>query len=128
MIVAIITVVVIKKKTLNIKGRPATERFKNNKAISSDQFFDFDGGTNKESRDARDRISKFSGATSLSSDSLFGREQEFTGNRGKSDSMGSDISAGEFVREITSRASEDLQNAKEKARELVGGFISSFRN
>ena len=115
------------EKNFEYKGRPATERFKNNKAISSDQFFDFDGGTNKESRDARDRIGKFSGATSLSSDALFGREKEFTGNRGKSDSMGSDISAGEFVREITSRASEDLQNAKQKARELVGGFLSSFR-
>ena len=112
------------QKNFEYKGRPATERFKNNKAISSDQFFDFEGGTNKESRDAKDRIGKFSGATSLSSDALFGRgEEQYDGNRGKSDSMSSDISAGEFVREITSRATEDLQNAKEKAKELLSSFI-----
>jgi len=116
------------RKKYEYNGRPATERFKNNKGISSDQFFDFEGGTNKESRDAKDRIGKFSGATSLSSDALFGREQEFSGNRGKSDSMSSDISAGEFVREITSRASEDLQNAKQKAKELVSGLMSSFNS
>ena len=55
---------------------------------------------------------------------MFGRgEEQYDGNRGKSDSMSSDISAGEFVREITSRATEDLQNAKEKAKELLSSFI-----
>ena len=110
-------------KKYEYKGRPATERFKNNKGISSDQFFDFEGGSRKESRVAQERIGKFAGATSLSSDALFGREESFNGNKNRSESMGSDISAGEFVREISSRAAEDFAAAKEKAKDIMGAIF-----
>eukprot|EP00505_MAST-04D_sp_SCG-Rhode-Island_P000747 Stramenopile-MAST_4_protein_747 len=103
-------------------GPPATERFKNNKGISSDQFFDFEGGSRRESLAAQNRIGKFSGATSLSSDALFGRNEE--GNKNRSESMGSDISAGEFVREISARAVDDFNAAKDKTKELLGSLFS----
>jgi len=103
-------------------GPPATERFKNNKGISSDQFFDFEGGSRRESLAAQNRIGKFSGATSLSSDALFGRDGP--GNKNRSESMGSDISAGVFVREISARAVDDFNAAKDKTKELFGSLFS----
>lgn len=97
------------------KPKPATDRFKNNKGISSSMYFDLQkdkSGGDDQSR--RLNMQKFSGNQAISSDAYF--------NKGEMPARGRANSSGEFARELADKAVEDLRNLKAKA----SSFFSSF--
>jgi len=97
------------------------ERFGNQKAISSDMFFErgaYDPATVSE---GRTRLSQFQGATSISSNQYFGREEEEALARGADGGMLGDGSLAGLetaAREAVSRiiSNPDVQNLGESIR------------
>ncbi|OAV92439.1 hypothetical protein PTTG_07965 [Puccinia triticina 1-1 BBBD Race 1] len=57
-------------------GTVARERFGNQKAISSDMFFERNDYDAQASTEAKSRLTQFSGATAISSNQYFGREDQ----------------------------------------------------
>lgn len=111
-----------RKATTEDAPTTAREKFGNQKAISSDMFFDRGTYDPAAVSEARTKLSQFQGATSISSNQYFGREDgeedegegadgSFTGNES--------LSALEAAtRDAVSRvlAREDVQNAAETIR------------
>ena len=56
------------KKTNQPRPKPATERFKNNKGISSDMYFDLNKDEEVNSFDRKQNLQKFSGSTAIGSE------------------------------------------------------------
>ncbi|KAG0237874.1 ADP-ribosylation factor GTPase activating protein, ER-Golgi transport [Actinomortierella wolfii] len=80
----------------------AREKFGNQKAISSDQFFGRNAYDSRAQAEATQRLQAFSGATSISSNQYFGRNEEevFEDESGVSDQFSSDFAAlGDVVKQ-----------------------------
>lgn len=87
-------------------------RFKNSKGISSSEFFRDTDESLEERRQREQQLSKFSGASSISSDAYFGREAEPSRARTVSGSTGGvDFSnAADFFSELSSKVKSDVSS------------------
>jgi len=101
----------------------ARDRFGNQKAISSDMYFERNAYDPTTVREAQTRLQSFQGATSISSDQYFGREEE-EGEQGLLERDGGllgDSSLSGFenaAKDVVSRllANPDVQNMQESIR------------
>lgn len=100
----------------------AREKFGNQKAISSEMFFERGAYDPNAVSEARTKLQQFQGATSISSNQYFGREEEegedsmgqsgsFTGNESLSQL---EAVARDTISRVAAR--EDVQNAMETIR------------
>lgn len=103
------------KKTNQPRPKPATERFKNNKGISSDMYFDLNKDEEVNSFDRKQNLQKFSGSTAIGSDAYFNRD-DGAGARGRTDS------SGDMAREMVAKAADDLRNLKDKASDWFASY------
>jgi len=102
----------------------ARERFGNQKAISSDMYFERNAYDPDAQAEAQSRLANFSNATSISSNQYFGRDEAEVTTEGELGSMGSftgneSLSALEAAtREAISRvlSNPDVQNAADSIR------------
>ena len=101
-------------------SKTAQERFGSRKGISSDMYFqgENDAATAFE---RRDKVQKFAGSASISSDMYYGRDTGMhSGTRGKSDSIGDAAefmaSAAADAREVASNAAESISNMFSRMR------------
>lgn len=88
----------------------AREKFGNQKGIGSDEFFgkgDFDPHAKNE---AKNRLQGFEGASAISSNAYFGREEEEGGSEDYGDL---ETAAKDFIRKFGVTAGDDLENLTE---------------
>ena len=108
--------------------RYAREKFGTQKGISSDEFFGkgaFDPAAQSE---AKSRLQGFEGATSISSNAYFGREEDPVGEEGYGDL---ESAAKDFVRKAGVIAGDDLENLTQVLGEgasKLQGAIRSYLN
>ncbi|KAG0254555.1 hypothetical protein BG011_005658 [Mortierella polycephala] len=90
----------------------AREKFGNQKAISSDQYFGRNHYDADEQAEASSRLQSFSGATSISSNQYFGRpEDEQNMNNDVSLAALSNLSGSELAKKLTQADMTTLKNA-----------------
>lgn len=116
------------KLTLHIEAELAQTktRFGVQKGISSDEFFGRDRFDPAAQKEAKDRLENFSGATSISSNSYFGRPEDAA--PAYDDGYGDlEATARDFVRKFGTTAGDDLENLSnlvgEGANKLQGKKI-----
>lgn len=87
----------------------ARNKFGSQKAISSDEFFGRNAYDSNAQSEARTRLQGFQGATSISSNQYFGREEEpeLLGNDNYSDL---EATARDLARRFANTSGEDLEN------------------
>ncbi|KAF9474600.1 ArfGap-domain-containing protein [Pholiota conissans] len=112
----------------------AREKFGNQKAISSDMYFERNDYDANNTREAQTRLQSFQGATSISSNQYFGRnEDEDAGGSDGADGgllgdgslSGLESAAKDAIARVL--ANPDVQNVGESIRSgalKVGGFVS----
>ncbi|KAF8318944.1 ArfGap-domain-containing protein [Clavulina sp. PMI_390] len=112
-----------RSSTAKVDDAPTTarDRFGNQKAISSEMFFERGAYDPAAVSEAKTKLSQFQGATSISSNQYFGREEEEDDGNGASGSFtgNESLSALETAtRDALSRvmAKEEVQNAIESVR------------
>lgn len=101
----------------------ARDRFGNQKAISSDMYFERNAYDATAVREAQTRLQSFQGATSISSDQYFGREEE-EGEQGLLERDGGLLGDGSLsglesaAKDVVNRllANPDVQNMQESIR------------
>jgi len=101
----------------------ARDRFGNQKAISSDMYFERNAYDSTAAREAQTRLQSFQGATSISSDQYFGREEE-EGEQGLLERDGGLLGDGSLsgfenaAKDVVNRllANPDVQNMQESIR------------
>ncbi|KAG0343750.1 ADP-ribosylation factor GTPase activating protein, ER-Golgi transport [Podila humilis] len=106
----------------------AREKFGNQKAISSDQYFGRNNYDADAQTEASNRLQNFSGATSISSNQYFGRPDE-------SPTMGSDvsmpslsnISGSELAKKLGSADLETLKNAVQTGAGKLTGILQDMQ-
>ncbi|KAL5365137.1 hypothetical protein BJX96DRAFT_158612 [Aspergillus floccosus] len=108
----------------------AKTRFGSQKGISSDEFFGRDRFDPAAQAEAKDRLRQFDGATSISSNSYFGRpEDDFPAG---DDTYGDlETAAKDFVRRFGITAGDDLENLTQLVGEgavKLQGAIRSYLN
>lgn len=86
----------------------AREKFGTQKGISSDEFFGKGAFDPAAQSDARTRLSGFEGASAISSNAYFGREDEEPTDM--SDYSGLEATAREYARKLAGTAGDDLEN------------------
>jgi len=99
----------------------ARDRFGNQKAISSDMFFERGSYDPTSVSEGRARLAQFQGATSISSNQYFGRDEEETHSQGSDGGLLGDGSLSGFenaARDAVQRimANPDVQNLGESIR------------
>jgi len=87
----------------------AREKFGQQKAISSDEFFGRNNFDPQAQSEARTRLQGFDGATSISSNQYFGREEEEE-PVDLTDMNNLEGTARELARRLADTAGEDLEN------------------
>ncbi|KAF9319509.1 ADP-ribosylation factor GTPase activating protein, ER-Golgi transport [Podila horticola] len=106
----------------------AREKFGNQKAISSDQYFGRNNYDADAQSEASNRLQSFSGATSISSNQYFGRPEE-------SPTIGSDvslpslsnISGSELAKKLGSADLETLKNAVQTGAGKLTGILQDMQ-
>jgi ADP-ribosylation factor GTPase-activating protein 2/3 len=88
----------------------AREKFGQQKSISSDEFFGRNTFDPQAQAEARTRLQGFDGATSISSNQYFGREEEEDAPIDLSDYGSLEVTARELARKFAGTAGEDLEN------------------
>jgi ADP-ribosylation factor GTPase-activating protein 2/3 len=88
----------------------AREKFGQQKSISSDEFFGRNNFDLQAQAEARTRLQGFDGATSISSNRYFGREDEEDAPIDLSHYGSLEVAAREFARKFAGTAGEDLEN------------------
>lgn len=86
----------------------AREKFGKQKGISSDEFFGRERFDPEQQAEARVRLQGFDGATAISSNQYFGRDEEVAANR--TDYGNLETTAREFARKFAGTAGDDLEN------------------
>lgn len=99
----------------------ARERFGNQKAISSDMYFERGAYDPDSVSEGRARLAQFQGATSISSNQYFGRDEEETLSQGSDGGLLGDGSLSgleNVARDTVSRimANPDVQNLGDSIR------------
>ena len=110
----------------------AREKFGSQKAISSDMFFGRGNYDSDHVREAQTRLQAFQGATSISSNQYFGREEEEGGQRDDADGgllgdgslVGLESAAKDAIARVL--ANQDVQNLGESLRVGALKVIESF--
>ncbi|KAF3939068.1 hypothetical protein ABW19_dt0208724 [Dactylella cylindrospora] len=91
--------------------RYARDKFGTQKAISSDEFFGRNAYDPSAQAEAKTRLQNFDGATSISSNAYFGREEEEDVRPGSSgDFAGIEGAARDLARRFAGTAGDDLEN------------------
>lgn len=92
----------------------ARNKFANQKAISSDQYFGRGAYDPSAESEARTRLQQFDGATAISSNAYFGREEEEEpSSPGGGNYSELESNAREFARRFMNTSGDDIQNIKE---------------
>ncbi len=108
----------------------ARQKFGNQKAISSDQYFgrnDYDPETLST---ASDRLKQFEGANSISSNQYFGREDDDIHQRESLDLTGIEINAKDFARKFIGQATSDyeiIKNVVERGGEKLKDYLADMQ-
>lgn len=104
----------------------ARSKFSTQRAISSDEYFarnDYDPQAQSE---AKGRLSQFDGATSISSNAYFGREEE---EEELTRDMGSlEVTAREIARRVANTTGDDFGNIREVLGEGAGKVADYMRD
>ncbi|OBT45637.1 hypothetical protein VE00_03517 [Pseudogymnoascus sp. WSF 3629] len=118
----------IKAKEEDDSERYARQKFGAQKGISSDEFFGkgtFDPAAQSE---AKSRLQGFEGASSISSNAYFGREED---DGGEEDYGDLESAAKDFVRKFGVTAGDDLENLTQVLGEgatKLGGAVRAYLN
>jgi ADP-ribosylation factor GTPase-activating protein 2/3 len=86
----------------------ARNKFGNQKAISSDEFFGKGAFDPDSQAEAKSRLQGFEGATAISSNAYFGRPEEDDEAGGEYGDL--ETAAKDFIRKFGITASDDLEN------------------
>lgn len=105
----------------------AREKFGTQKSISSDEFFGRNQFDPQEQSEARTRLQNFDGATAISSNQYFGREEEEEAPVDMSDYGQLEMTAREFARRFTGTAGEDLENITQALGQGAGKLQDAMR-
>ncbi|KAF9356908.1 hypothetical protein BGX34_009706 [Mortierella sp. NVP85] len=107
----------------------AREKFGNQKAISSDQYFGRNNYDSEAQAEASRRLQSFSGATSISSNQYFGRpeEQPAIGSEVSLSSISSSISASEFAKRLGQTDLTGLKNAVQQGAGKLTDMIQDIQ-
>ncbi|KAF9159445.1 ADP-ribosylation factor GTPase activating protein, ER-Golgi transport [Actinomortierella ambigua] len=107
----------------------ARERFGNQKAISSDQYFGRNHYDADQQAEASSRLQAFSGATSISSNQYFGRPEESPPmvNTDVSLSALSNISATDIARKLGQTDLATIKNAVQTGAGKLGGLLQEMQ-
>ncbi|KAF8544029.1 hypothetical protein BDD12DRAFT_817619 [Trichophaea hybrida] len=104
----------------------AREKFGTQKSISSDEFFGRNQFDPQEQSEARTRLQNFDGATAISSNQYFGREEEEE-PVDMSDIGNLEATAREFARRFAGTAGEDLENLTQALGQGAGKLQDAMR-
>ncbi|KAF9975071.1 ADP-ribosylation factor GTPase activating protein, ER-Golgi transport [Actinomortierella ambigua] len=107
----------------------ARERFGNQKAISSDQYFGRNQYDAEQQAEATTRLQAFTGATSISSNQYFGRPEESPPmvNTDVSLSALSNISATDIARKLGQADLASIKNAVQTGAGKLGGLLQEMQ-
>ncbi|KAL0638432.1 ADP-ribosylation factor GTPase activating protein, ER-Golgi transport [Maublancomyces gigas] len=107
----------------------ARSKFGTQKSISSDEFFGRNAFDPSAQSEAKTRLQGFEGASAISSNQYFGREEE-EGSVDPGDYGSLEVTAREFARRFAGTAGEDLENvaaalgqSATKLQEVVKGYM-----
>ncbi|KAF3182913.1 ADP-ribosylation factor GTPase activating protein, ER-Golgi transport, variant 2 [Orbilia oligospora] len=110
--------------------RYARDKFGTQKAISSDQFFGRNAYDPSAQAEAKTRLQNFDGATAISSNAYFGREEEEDNRPTSGDFSGLEGTARDIARRFAGTAGDDLENISqmvgqgvEKAQDLLRQYM-----
>ncbi|KAG0234384.1 ADP-ribosylation factor GTPase activating protein, ER-Golgi transport [Actinomortierella wolfii] len=107
----------------------ARERFGNQKAISSDQYFGRNNYDAEQQAEATARLQAFSGATSISSNQYFGRPEESPPlvNSDVSLASLSNLSAADIARKLGQADLSTIKNAVQTGAGKLGGLLQEMQ-
>ncbi|KAF3281634.1 ADP-ribosylation factor GTPase activating protein, ER-Golgi transport, variant 2 [Orbilia oligospora] len=110
--------------------RYARDKFGTQKAISSDQFFGRNAYDPSAQAEAKTRLQNFDGATAISSNAYFGREEEEDNRPTSGDFSSIEGTARDIARRFAGTAGDDLENISqmvgqgvEKAQDLLRQYM-----
>ncbi|EPS41677.1 hypothetical protein H072_4425 [Dactylellina haptotyla CBS 200.50] len=110
--------------------RYAREKFGTQKSISSDEFFGRNNYDPSAQAEARTRLQNFDGATAISSNAYFGREEEEEARPQSGDFSSLEGAARDMARRFTHTAGDDLENISalvgqgvEKAQDMLRAYM-----
>ncbi|KAF3079451.1 ADP-ribosylation factor GTPase activating protein, ER-Golgi transport [Orbilia oligospora] len=110
--------------------RYARDKFGTQKAISSDQFFGRNAYDPSAQAEAKTRLQNFDGATAISSNAYFGREEEEDNRPTSGDFSSLEGTARDIARRFAGTAGDDLENISqmvgqgvEKAQDLLRQYM-----
>ncbi|KAF2727783.1 GTPase-activating protein [Polyplosphaeria fusca] len=103
----------------------AREKFGTQKGISSDEFFGRNAYDPQASKEAKDRLTGFEGATSISSNAYFGRPEEDVPTDDYGDLEGA---AKDFIRKFGITAADDLDNVTSMLGDGATRLQGAIRN
>ncbi|KAF3923056.1 Centaurin-gamma-1A [Dactylellina cionopaga] len=99
--------------------RFARNKFGTQKAISSDEFFGRNAFDPSAQAEAKTRLQNFDGASAISSNAYFGREEEEDARPGSGDFGGLEGTAREIARRFAGTAGDDLENITQMAGQVA---------
>ncbi|KAK6509872.1 ADP-ribosylation factor GTPase activating protein, ER-Golgi transport [Arthrobotrys musiformis] len=114
----------------NDSERYARDKFGTQKAISSDEFFGRNAYDPSAQAEAKTRLQNFDGATAISSNAYFGREEEEDNRPTSGDFSSLEGTARDIARRFAGTAGDDLENISqmvgqgvEKAQDLLRQYM-----
>ncbi|KAH8804944.1 hypothetical protein F5884DRAFT_797788 [Xylogone sp. PMI_703] len=115
----------IKATTEDDDEKYARQKFGNQKAISSDEFFGKGAYDPTAQNEAKSRLQGFEGATAISSNAYFGRPEE----EAEADDYGDlETAAKDFIRKFGVTAGDDLENLTQVLGEGASRLQGAIRN
>ncbi|CAG8499068.1 13173_t:CDS:10 [Ambispora leptoticha] len=118
------------KGDMDADSEYARQKFGNQKAISSDQYFGRNQYDPESLSLASDRLRQFEGASSISSSQYFGREEEESSRSENIDFSTYQVNATEFARKFIGQAAADYDTIKtmvDKGSEKLKDYIQELQ-